>query len=177
MKGIVFTEFVDLVEELFGYERVDAILEAAAPASGGAYTSVGTYDHQELVALVVALSEQTGTPIPELLHAYGKHLFGRFAAGYSTFFEGVDDPIEFLATIENYIHVEVRKLYPDAELPTFDHEEVDGGLNLLYSSPRPFAPFAEGLIQGCLEHFGEDRTISSSDRSEGDLTRVLFEIR
>lgn len=27
---------------------------------------------------------------------------------------------QFLKNIENYIHVEVRKLYPDAELPTFE---------------------------------------------------------
>lgn len=45
MKGIVFTEFVDMVEAQFSADMVDDILDDAAPASGGAYTAVGTYDH------------------------------------------------------------------------------------------------------------------------------------
>lgn len=40
MKGIVFAEFLDMVERHHGLEVVDAMLQAAAPASGGAYTSV-----------------------------------------------------------------------------------------------------------------------------------------
>ncbi|MDA1265814.1 MAG: heme NO-binding domain-containing protein [Planctomycetota bacterium] len=177
MKGIVFTEFLDLVETAFGYETVDEILIEANPASGGAYTSVGTYDHRELIDLVVALSARTGTAIPELMHAFGKHLFGRFVEGFPSFFEDTDDPLAFLASVENVIHVEVRKLYPDAELPTFDHEHTEGGIELTYRSPRPFATFAEGLIEGCIEHFGKPFEVVSEDRSEGDESTFLFRIQ
>ena len=177
MKGIVFTEFLELVEDKFGIDTVDAILDKAAPASGGSYTSVGTYDHQELVAMIVALSEVTSTPIPALLEVYGRHLFTRFVAGFPAFFEGVDDPLAFLASVEEHIHVEVRKLYPDAELPTFDHEEIDGGLELTYRSPRPFGPFAQGLIEGCIEHFGKDYSVEANDETADDMTQVRFVIR
>jgi Haem-NO-binding len=44
MKGMVFTEFLELVERSWGEELVDELIESCELASGGAYTSVGTYD-------------------------------------------------------------------------------------------------------------------------------------
>lgn len=157
MKGIVFTEFMDMVEQTWGYDMVDDMIDAAELPSGGAYTAVGTYAHSELVSMVVQLSEMTQTDIPTLLFLYGKHLFSRFAAGYGHFFEGIDNTLDFLERIENYIHVEVRKLYPDAELPTFDStRHAPTQLELVYRSERGFAHFAHGLIHGCIEHYNEE---------------------
>ena len=51
MKGIVFTEFLDLVEAKFGYEVVDHIIQESKLPNEGAYTGVGTYPHGEMVAL------------------------------------------------------------------------------------------------------------------------------
>ncbi|MEM0912514.1 MAG: heme NO-binding domain-containing protein, partial [Pseudomonadota bacterium] len=53
MKGIVFDEFTEMVEEVFGDDMLDDILDENADklSSGGAYTSVGTYDHNDLVTL------------------------------------------------------------------------------------------------------------------------------
>lgn len=156
MKGIVFTEFMDMVEQTWGYDMVDDMIDAADPPSGGAYTAVGTYDHGELVSMVIQLSQMTQTDIPKLLFLYGKHLFTRFAAGYGHFFEGIDNTLDFLERIENYIHVEVRKLYPDAELPTFESiRHAPQQLELVYRSERGFAHFANGLIHGCIEHYHE----------------------
>ena len=176
MKGMIFTEFLELVEGQFGFDALEAVIEKAQPASGGAYTAVGTYDHEELVGMVVALSEETGVPVPDLLKAFGHHVFARFVEGYPGFFEGVTDPLDFLASVEHYIHAEVRKLYPDAELPSFEHCRVDGGLELTYSSPRPLGFFAEGLIEGCIAHFGQDLSIDTHDETEGQGTRIRFHI-
>jgi Haem-NO-binding len=58
--------------------------------------------------------------------------------------------------IEDIIHAEVLKLYPDAELPRFIVEHQDAQrLVLLYQSPRHFEDLAEGLMHGCVTHFGE----------------------
>lgn len=157
MKGIVFTEFLDLVEEKFGFDMIDSIIDDCDLPSGGSYTAVGTYEHTEIVDLVTALSERTETPVPVLLNVYGEHLFGRFVALYPRFFE--DDnrsAFDFLEGVENYIHVEVQKLYPQAELPRFDIERPnEQTLSMIYHSSRHFEDLAEGLIKGCLNHFGE----------------------
>jgi hypothetical protein len=51
MKGIVFTEFIEMVEQRFGYEIVDELLTETELPSGGAYTAIGTYSHHEIVAI------------------------------------------------------------------------------------------------------------------------------
>jgi hypothetical protein len=156
MKGVVFTEFMDMVEDRFGLETVERILEEAAPPSGGAYTAVSTYDFRELVALAGALSGATGTPLPDLVRAFGRHLFARFVKAFPVFFQPGLDAFTFLNSIDGHIHVEVRKLYPDAELPSFECKPMGADrLEMIYRSNRPFADFAEGLIQGCAEHFRE----------------------
>ncbi len=48
MKGIVFTNFFEMVEEKIGFELVDQLIEGTELATGGAYTTIGTYDHKEL---------------------------------------------------------------------------------------------------------------------------------
>lgn len=155
MKGMVFTELLEMVEANWSLDMVDAMIDGADVASGGAYTSVGTYPYEEIIALVTTLSRLTDISPPDLVRAFGKHLFGRFALAYPRFFEGAKGSFAFLAGIEDVIHAEVRKLYPDAELPTFEVETHGDGLSLTYFSEHPFADLAHGLIEGCVAHFGE----------------------
>jgi hypothetical protein len=156
MKGVVFTEFLEMVETTFGPAVADKIIVDAQLPTGGVYTAVGTYDHRELIALVQQLSAVTNTPAGTLVIAFGRHLFERFAAGYPQFFTGVDSALVFLKNVEAYIHPEVRKLYPDAELPRFEARDLDAdSLELIYRSSRHFADLAEGLIQGCVAHFND----------------------
>lgn len=177
MKGIVFTEFLDLVEARFGYEMVDAILQESQLSHGGAYTSIGTYPHGEMVALVSNLSRRADIPVAALLHLYGRHLFGVFAKSYSHFFQGVNSAFGLLEHIENHIHIEVRKLYPDAELPRFEtRRPTEDSLEMVYHSERRMADFAEGLMEATLEHFGESATISRENlHPDGSAVRFLIQ--
>jgi len=160
MKGIVFTEFLEMVEDKFSADMVDDIIDDCDLASGGAYTAVGTYPHEEIVALVSALSKHSQIAIPDLLRIFGEHLFGQFVKGYPTFFDGITGALPFLHGIEDVIHVEVRKLYPDAELPRFSTEVfTDNQLILVYESSRHFEDLAEGLIHGCIKYFGESISV------------------
>jgi hypothetical protein len=175
MKGVVFTEFLEMAEARFSLRVVDRVLSAANPASRGHYTSVGTYPSGELVSILAELSNETGIAANQLLKDFGEHLFGRFAVGHPAFFAEVTDAFGLLKSVEGYIHVEVRKLYPEAELPTL--ECSDDGLDrlvLIYRSPRRLADLAEGLIQACGKHFGEPLTVAREDLSEGTGELVRF---
>jgi len=112
MKGIVFAEFLDMVEKKFGYETVDHILENSSLESGGIYTAVGTYHHSEIVQLLTNLSTKTGIQSEELLKVFGGYLFETFLSQYPQFFSAHDHAFKFLESIDNHIHVEVKKLYP-----------------------------------------------------------------
>ncbi|MBM3515394.1 MAG: hypothetical protein FJX59_17030 [Alphaproteobacteria bacterium] len=175
MKGVVFTEFLDMVESKFSTDMADDIIDAADLPSKGAYTAVGTYPHAEMGKLVVALSKRSGVKAPDLLKAYGEYLFGRFHAGYPVFFEGVTDSFGFLKRIEGVVHVEVGKLYPDAELPSFETLEISPDrLHMTYRSPRCLGDFAQGLMTGCFAHYRETVALKRSDEHEGKV--VKFEL-
>jgi hypothetical protein len=175
MKGVVFTEFLEMVEDRFDPAMADRIIQAAHVPSGGAYTAVGTYDHGEMWSLVAALSKATETSVPDLLRGFGQHLFGRFVAGSPQFFTGVGSAFDFLENLNRVIHGEVRKLYPDAELPHFEVlERKAGRMVLLYQSARHFGDLAEGLIQGCAEHFRESLSIRRENVGADSGSRVRF---
>lgn len=175
MKGIVFTEFLDMVETKFSPDMVDSIVQAADLPNGGAYTAVGTYPHAEMGRLVSALSARSEISPAELLQQYGQHLFGRFHQQYGSFFDGTKDSFGFLQRVGDVIHVEVRKLYPDAELPEFEIANAsEHHLRMIYRSPRCLGDFAEGLIRGCIAHFGEDVSLRRRDDPGGST--VVFEL-
>ena len=137
MKGIVFTEFLELLEQRYSFELVDDILSDARLPSGGAYTAVGTYPHSEMVALISALCARKNLALADVLNDFGRYLFGRFAQSHPTFLQGQHDAFAFLAGIERVIHAEVLKLYPDAELPRFEVEaHTPEQLVLVYESAR-----------------------------------------
>ena len=164
MKGVVFVHFLEMVENRFGYDMADEIIEASTLATRGAYTAVGTYDHTELLQLVTCLSRKTRVPVHQLMEAFGKKMFAVLSSGYPEFIKDMDNLFSLLQKVEDIIHVEVKKLYPDAELPSFRHRLIDENtLELIYASPRPFADFAKGLILGCVEHFREDAQIRTME--------------
>lgn len=177
MKGIVFTEFLGLVEEKFGYEMVDQIIEESTLPSGGAYTAVGTYAHAEIVSLVTNLSRRTDLPVGDLLKIYGRHLFGVFVRSYGHFLARADSAFSLLESIENHIHVEVKKLYPDAELPHFETKRLSPGtLEMVYRSERRMGDFAEGLLEATFEHFKENATIERENLvPDGSVVRFLLQ--
>lgn len=179
MKGIVFTEFLELVEEKFGYEVADHIIEHSQLPNNGAYTAVGTYPFNELATMLGKLSEHTNIPTTDLLVAFGHHLFNTFFKLYAHFFEGINDSFDFLNNIEDYIHVEVKKLYPDAELPSIKSEKPnEKTLILHYVSKRKLAHLAYGLIEKTLEHYKQLGEIKMENEDEtGERVKITVELK
>lgn len=176
MKGIVFTEFIDMVESKFGFGMMDDIIESSNLPSGGIYTAVGTYDHTEMVQLVVELSKRTEIPVNELLKIYGKHLFGVLMQSYAHFFPNIQSAFDLFEQIDSHIHVEVLKLYPDAELPKFDTIRInDSTIEMLYQSERKMADFAYGLIEAAIEYYHEEADIEVNQLNEsGSLVKFII---
>jgi hypothetical protein len=175
MKGVVFTELLEMTEARFSLAVVDRVLGNVAPASGGQYTSVGTYPHEELVALLAELSAQTEISVNTLLKEFGAHLLRRFVQSHPGFFDAAPTAFALLGTVEGHIHVEVKKLYPDAELPSIRCvEQTSQRMVLLYRSPRRLADLAEGLIVACAEHYREAIGLRREDLSDGKGEVVRF---
>ena len=123
-----------------------------------------------MVEMVSHLSSHTGMSVPELLRHFGRHLFFRLSTHHPTFLQNHRGVFSVLRALDNHIHVEVRKLYSNAELPTFEHEQLtDDCLALTYSSTRRMADLAHGLIEGCIAHFDEPVRMERADLPDDDL--------
>lgn len=164
MKGLVFVEFINMVEDHHGLEVADDMIVQSHVASGGAYTSVGTYPHSEIVQLVVTLGRISERSVPDILESFGLYAFKKFVLGYPDFFKSNYSALDLLEKIEDHIHVEVKKLYPDAELPVFKTtRHGPNKLEMIYLSDRAMAPFALGLIKGSGIHYSNDLNIQMKD--------------
>ncbi len=65
-----------------------------------------------------------------------------------------DHPKQFLQTVHDIIHVEVRKLYSDAEPPRFTYKDpAPDRLIMIYQSPRKMYDLMDGLIEGVAEYY------------------------
>lgn len=177
MKGIVFTEFLDLVEEKFGLSMVDHIIENSDLPSSGVYTSVGTYNFSEMLQLLTNLSSATDVSVDDLLLVYGEHFFSVIEISYPGLLATYNDPIKMISSIESHIHVEVRKIYPDAELPTFQViKKEKNSLVLKYTSSRAMHHFGLGLMNKTFEHFNSTASITLDFQNESG-TEVIFNIK
>lgn len=177
MKGIVFREFGELVISRFGEATWDALINESQLPSGGVYTAVGTYPHEEAVTLLMALAHRTGASPDDLLKAFGEHLFGVLASRYPFAVAGHADLYTFLESLEGVVHVEVRKLYPDAELPSFVTRRDGERFTMEYRSQRPFASLAEGLLRGAIAHWGGRYDLARSAAGPGGACEAVFELR
>ncbi|GAD89356.1 MULTISPECIES: heme NO-binding domain-containing protein [Vibrio] len=176
MKGIIFTEFLELVENHFGLEVLDQVLEMSKDE--GIYTSVGSYDHKDLVTLIVNLSKTSDIPAAHLQEVFGESVFKKLLAtmppaaalAHST------NSFEFIRHVEDYIHVEVKKLYPDAVPPSFEFiSETETELILNYKSARCMSHVCLGLIKGCANHFGQQLNIQMKPLNDSG-SEVRFNI-
>jgi hypothetical protein len=175
MKGIVFTEFLEMVEKEFGYEVVDQISSLPELHDGAAYTAVGNYPHGDMLAMVETLSQSVGRSPKDLVYTFGRYLFTTFSREYPAFFKDVDGCLNFLQDIESVIHNEVHKLDPAAHRPSFDcNFDSDGALVMDYYSQRPMADLGEGLIVECINYFKEDLKVVRQAGSTGDARSARF---
>jgi hypothetical protein len=175
MKGVIFTEFVELVEAKFGADVVDEVIEKAGVS--GVYTAVGDYPHIEMLALVKALSQVSGLDPAVLCQVFGGHLLATFLRQHSGFFSSCTDAFSLLESVDSVIHVEVAKLHPGARPPRIwcERDESGRGMRLHYRSHRPFSEVAAGLIEATIAHYGDPiDVIRLGEQPDGT---VIFELR
>lgn len=155
MKGILFTEFLEMVDHRYSVVMTERIIEDAVPASGAVYTAVGDYDHRELQAMIKALGVRADEPEGDICRAFGRHLFEALRHNYPQYFGDADDCFDFLEYFSGRGRKQVAAVYPGVEMPEIAVERQDDATMLVdYRSERGFADLAEGVIDAIIEHFG-----------------------
>jgi hypothetical protein len=161
VKGVIFTELLDFLEDHVGTTGLEEVLVAAG--QDGVYSATGNYDHLGAIDIVIAGSKRLGIDSAELMRLYGRSLFGSLSVRYPMFFEHIDDTFTFLSGIQTHIHDEVKALYPDTTPPEFLVSRTANAIEIRYRSHRPFAMIALGMIEACIDHFGENLELHASE--------------
>lgn len=172
MKGIVFNLVEEVVSDQFGADTWDDLLEVAR--LDGAYTSLGSYPDEDLHRLVAAASAALELPGEDIIRMIGRKALPKLASRYPQFFVQPSCR-DFLLTLNNIIHPEVRKLYPGADAPDFTFESPQPDLLLIgYDSTRKLCWLAEGFVLGAADHFNESVAVDqTSCVHRGDTSCVL----
>jgi len=161
VKGIIFNLAEEVVTQAHGARIWDDVLERAGFV--GAYTSLGSYPDEELMGLVRAASEILGVPKQVVVRDVGEGAIPLLAVRYPQFFAPHTTTRQFVLTLNDIIHPEVRKLYPGANVPEFDFETSDAdALVIGYRSSRQLCALAEGFIIGAATHYGEQAEVEQT---------------
>lgn len=174
MKGVIFTQLIHHLEDVGGELFVDEVLIKAQLPNDGAFTAIGTYPSAYAFKLIETVSEMTGQPAEALSENFGSYLFARFVVLYPEIISRYSDAEAMLQHVGSHIHEEVVVLYPDATPPSVRVTRGDDGPVVHYSSHRPLAHVAFGLIKGCLEHYGDERQVEWA--SGADQNSATFRI-
>lgn len=176
MKGIVFNLLEEIVIREYGEDTWDDLLDETELS--GAYTSLGSYDDQELLALVGAASEKIGLPAGDVVRWYGRSAFPLLAGRFPQLVEPHGNVRSLVLALNEIIHPEVRKLYPGATPPQFDFDATSKDYLLMdYASERRLCAFAEGLLLGAGDWFKEPVAIDQRECMLRGDDRCRLEIR
>lgn len=154
VKGIVFNLLEEVVVQHHGVDTWDALLDSTG--LDGSYTSLGSYPDDHVAALVAAAASALNLTHFDVLRWFGNQAMPLLFERYPAFFVGQTSCRPFLLSVNHIIHPEVRKVYPGAQVPTFQFSDgPDGSLIMGYDSPRRLCALAQGFAEGAATHYGE----------------------
>lgn len=173
MKGVIFTELMRFLESKSVAFADEVVVEAVLP-NDGAYTSVGNYPSAEALSMVQTASRLSGVDEEELMRQFGNFLFSRFLVLFPHIMSIYTTAEALLAHVGSHIHTEVCVLYPDSRPPTVNARREKDRTILDYSSHRPLAAIAFGMVQGCMAHYGDPRRIEWVKSTNGRAATFLL---
>lgn len=178
MKGVIFNLFEDFVTDGFGEDAYESLLDAATLETTEPFIGPGLYPDEDLLALVGQAVEQLDVPLPDALRAFGRYALPKLVAAHPNFAEPGVGAKEFLLSVDAVIHVEVKKLFPDAVTPAFSYEDpAEGELLMRYRSDRRFCHLVEGFFEGVSDHFSEKIEYEHGDCMHDGAEECVFRLR
>ena len=124
MKGTIFNYLEEFVSKNHGKNTWSSLVKnTKLETESAVFIGSGNYPDNDLFALAQTASEMLKAPIDSILHNFGYFVLEKFSEDFPVFFQRTSSAKDFLSSIHCVIHVEVKKLYPDADTPDFEYED------------------------------------------------------
>ena len=154
MKGVLFNLLEEFIIENYGEKTFDDILDECSLTTTEPFVGPGTYPDEDLMEIVTKAAAKLGITPDQAMFAYGRYIFPKLVEAVPQFVEHHDHPKVFLKTINDVIHMEVKKMYTHAYTPEFKYFDTEEDkLIIQYSSKRKLYALMEGLIEGVADYF------------------------
>lgn len=162
MKGIFFTELLELTEEEFGINLTEKIIAELGAGNNGVYEATDDYEYHQFVELCDLLSLEVRISPSDLVKNFGEYLFTRFIILFRPDFAGNTDIFEFLGQIDDFIHHSIQDRFTKLEIPNFRAFQInDSAFQMSYQSEELLIDLAIGLFMGCQRFFNEELTLKT----------------
>lgn len=179
MKGVMFNSFTEFIKQKFGTNELDILLQKDNYPNKGGFSALGNYSFSYMHSLVNNSIFLFDCSKNEIVRQFGKftykYLYNRLIKTHedNKNYTKYNNPYDFLENI-NIIHFdELRKIYPNAKFPEFEITRLGSNhIVLKYSSFRDMPYLTYGLIEGCLDFYGYNSSITMD---KTDKTKVILE--
>ncbi|WP_321298285.1 heme NO-binding domain-containing protein [Marinifilum fragile] len=175
MKGIFFTELLEMAEREYGSLAVDKIIPFLKVGDHGVFNANMDYPFSQFHELINRLANEVRIAPTDLTKLYGEYLFSRLIIIYRPHFAGNSDIFEFLEKIDYFIHVKLQADFPHQGITGFKTERINHNtFTVSYQSTHDLIDLAIGLFMGCQKFFNEDLTVNAEIKTEFDKEWVYF---
>jgi len=159
MRGIIITGLENYIISEYGISLWHETLDECLSNEQQIILSAGCYNDETVFQMLSFLARKLSKSGVELEQEFGYSFFNTIKEYYGFLINDVDSFDNFLQSLENMIHTNIKKVQPEASLPAFTVQGLDKGWSLKYQSSQKLCYLAIGLLKGSAEHFGKSINI------------------
>ncbi|OCQ22147.1 hypothetical protein A7985_10180 [Pseudoalteromonas luteoviolacea] len=175
MKGHIFMLLEDFISEVAGDEVLYEALEECSFDSSKGFVRTENYPDEQLVELVNIVVGKMGISISEAHFSFGQWLYPKLSNLLPSQFTQYPHPAHVLKQLDDLHHVELKKLYPDAQPPAFQYN-VTGPYTaqLIYTSPRRLFDLVKGVLAGMSSYYAVNIEVEVQHNWQGNNNCANF---
>lgn len=171
MKGLFFTEFLEMVEKEYGWQVVEKIISELGIANRGVYNPQANYPYRDFENLLHLLSLKVGLSVSALTKNFGKHLFYRLVILYRSEFAR-KNIFDFLEQIDELVHVKMQDRFPHEKIKGLQVKRLNEScFQISFQSKKDMVDLAIGFFAGCQQFFNENLTLDTEYTSDSGVAK------
>jgi len=138
-------------------------VQSSTSTTTSKYLASGVYPDSDAVAILTAIAETAGRPLPVILDEFGRFLAPHLLRVARTVVDPGWRTLDLIENTEMLMHAMIRSTNPGAAPPVLEAvRHAPDELHLVYSSERRLCPLAVGLMHGFAAHYGETIAIDET---------------
>lgn len=177
MKGHIFNLLEKFIVETAGELAYEQIYDRCEFKSNGIFIRSGNYPDADLYTIVGQTCEQLEMPIDEAMFAFGHWIFPSLlsiAPGETARYK---HPKTLLMNLDDIHQIELKKIWPDAEPPSFQTEDTGSDtMTMTYDSPRELYPLVDGVLTSLSEYYGVKIDFQKTFNKKGSYQTCTYRL-